>query len=92
VVPLDFEYPLNTVINTYVDIPLLGRQDIAVPVETVIPINTMLDIPIQMDFPISVTYQLQTVIPVEVQLPPTLLDTFEGFIEQLNVALSFPPK
>ncbi len=91
-VPLELDYPLKTVVNTYIDIPLLGRQDIAVPVEMVIPISTTLEIPIQMQIPISVTYQLQTEIPVEVQLPPTLLDTLAGLIEQLDAGLQFPPK
>lgn len=92
VVPLEFDYPLNTVVNTYVDIPLLGRQDIAVPVETVIPISTTLEIPVQMEIPISVTVQLQTEIPVEVQFPPTLLDALAGLIEQLDAGLKLPPK
>jgi hypothetical protein len=89
VVPLEFNYPLNTVINTYVDIPVLGRQDIAVPVETVIPISTTLAIPVEMDVPISVTYQLQTRIPVEVQIPSTMLTALEGYFEQLDAGLSF---
>jgi len=92
VVPIELDYPLETVVNTYIDIPLLGRQDIAVPVEMVIPISTTLEIPIQMEIPISVTYQLQTEIPVEVQLPPTLLDTLADLIEQLGAGLQFPPR
>ncbi len=91
-VPLELDYPLSTVVNTYIDIPLLGRQDIAVPVEMVIPISTTLEIPIQMAIPISVTYHLQTEIPIEVQLPRTLLETLANLIEQLDAGLQFPPK
>lgn len=91
-VPLEFDYELNTVINTYVDIPLLGRQDIAVPVETMIPIRTTLEIPVTADVPISVTYQLQASIPVEVDFPPTVLNTFENFAEKLESSLRFPSK
>lgn len=70
VIPLSFDYTLDTVVETYVNIPLLGKQDIAVPVQTVLPISTTIEIPVEMTVPISVTYQLQTEIPVEVELPP----------------------
>ena len=92
VVPIDFDYALDTVVETYVDIPILGRQDIAFPVQTVLPINTSFEIPVEMAVPISVTYQLQTDIPVEVELPSELLDAFDDLIGQLSAILDPLPK
>lgn len=91
-VPLVFAYPLETVVNTYVDIPLLGRQDIALPIETVIPISYTIAIPVQVSVPISVTYRLQTEIPVEVALPPDLLQSLDALLGDLAQELETPLK
>ncbi|MGC9398720.1 MAG: hypothetical protein ACP5HM_06250 [Anaerolineae bacterium] len=69
-VPLDTTYPLSTVVQTSVQIPLLGRQAIAVPVEAQIPIQMDLTVPVQTQIPISFTYHLQTTLPVEITLSP----------------------
>jgi hypothetical protein len=92
VVPIDFVYPLETVVNTYVDIPVLGRQEITVPVETTIPINHTFEVPIQMTIPISVTYHLQTDIPVEVAVPPEVLQSLETLLAELSEGLAGPLK
>lgn len=91
-VPIAFVYPLETVVTTYVNIPLLGRQEIAVPVETVIPIDHTLEAPIQMTVPISVTYQLQATIPVEVAWPPELLQGLDALLLRLISGLQAPLK
>ncbi|MBN1246712.1 MAG: hypothetical protein JXC32_03600 [Anaerolineae bacterium] len=92
VIPIDFVYPLDTVVSTYVDIPLLGRQEIAVPVETVIPISYTLEVPLQMTVPISVAYHLQAEIPVEVDVPPQMLEGLEALLSGLDTGLQFPLK
>ncbi|MGC9347268.1 MAG: hypothetical protein ACP5JG_03935 [Anaerolineae bacterium] len=84
VIPLDIEYPLSTVINTHVDIPILGRQYINFPVETVIPISYTLEIPIQVDFPISMTYRIQTEVPVEVEMPPEFYGSLNDLIDRMD--------
>ena len=32
-VPIDLDYPLSTVVNTSFNIPVLGRQEISIPIE-----------------------------------------------------------
>lgn len=91
-IPIDFVYPLDTVINTHIDIPVLGRQEIAVPVETRIPISHTLEIPVEMTVPVSVTYHLQTDIPVEVAVPPDLLTTLDALLQGLTSELDPLPK
>lgn len=87
VLPLDIEYPLSTVINTFVDVPVLGRQDITLPIETVIPIQYTLEVPIQVDVPISLTYHLQTEIPVEVAIPPEIRAPLDDALRQMEEGL-----
>ena len=81
-VSLDTTYPLSTVIQTSVQIPLLGRQEIVVPVEADIPLQMDMDVPIQTDIPVSFTYQLQVAIPVEVAIPPEVLTPIDTLLEQ----------
>jgi hypothetical protein len=45
VVPFEMDYSLSTVVNTYINIPILGRQSVAVPVDAVIPISETFEIP-----------------------------------------------
>ncbi len=87
VLPLDIDYPLSTVINTYFNIPLLGRQEIAIPIETNIPIQYTLEVPIQVEVPISLTYRLQTTVPVEVALPPEIRLSLDEALQQLEAEL-----
>ncbi|MBN2391524.1 MAG: hypothetical protein JXR84_12435 [Anaerolineae bacterium] len=87
VVPLDIDYPLSTVINTYVEIPLWGRQDIALPIETIIPIQYTLEVPIQVEVPISLTYHLQTEVPVEVIIPPEIRSSLDEVLRQAETEL-----
>jgi hypothetical protein len=83
VMPLQFDYPLDTVVNTQIDIPILGTQELAIPVQTVIPISYTLDIPIRTEVPISLTYRLQQEIPVEVVMPAEALGSLSDLIERL---------
>ncbi len=85
--PLDINYPLSTVINTYVNVPLLGRQDIAIPIDTVIPIRYTLEVPVQTEVPISLTYHLQTTVPVEIALPPEIELTLDEILQQAEEGL-----
>ena len=84
VVPLEMNYPLKTVINTYITLPVLGRQNISVPVDTVIPVSTTVEVPIRANVPISLTYHLQTEIPVEMHFPFRLSSTLDALIEDLQ--------
>lgn len=87
VLPLDFNYPLSTVVNTFINLPILGRQDIAIPIETVIPIQYTLEVPIQVEVPISLTYHLQTTVPVEVTIPPELRASLDEMLRQAEEGL-----
>jgi len=87
ILPLDIDYPLSTVINTYVNLPVLGRQDLAIPIETIIPIEYTLDVPIRVDVPISLTYHLQTTVPVEVALPPEIGLSLDAMLRQVEEGL-----
>jgi hypothetical protein len=84
VVPLQIDYPLDTMVNTYIDIPILGKQELAIPVQTVIPISYPWEIPIQIEVPISFSYHLQQEIPVEVVVPADALDSLTDLLERLS--------
>jgi len=86
-VPLDIVYPLTTVVNTFVDIPVLGRQDIALPINTQIPIQYDLTVPIALDIPISLTYPLKLDVPVAVEIPPELRAPIDAVLQQIEFAL-----
>ncbi|MGC9467759.1 MAG: hypothetical protein ACP5HS_04160 [Anaerolineae bacterium] len=88
-VPVVFDFPFSAVVNTYVDLPVLGRQNIAVPVETTVPISETFEIPIEMSIPISMTYTLETEIPVRVEIPPELVASLNGFIDGFERGLRF---
>ena len=87
VLPLDIDYPLSTVVNTFVDVPILGRQDITFPIETIIPIQYTLEVPIQVDVPISLTYRLQTEVPVEITVPPEIRSSLDEVLRQAETGL-----
>ncbi len=86
-VPLDFEYTLSTVVNTWVNIPVLGRQNVSIPVDTVVPVSYTLEIPIRVDFPISLTYHLQTEIPVAVDIPLEIRASLDTVLSQIEDGL-----
>jgi hypothetical protein len=86
-IPIDTVYPLSTVIRTTVQIPLLGAQEIAAPIESDIPIQTELSVPIDTSVPLSFTYRLQTDIPVSVDLPENALRPIEEVLQQSIDAL-----
>jgi len=86
-IPLDIVYPLDTIINTYVDIPVIGRQDIAVPINAQIPIQYDLTVPIALNVPISLTYPLQVDVPVVIEIPPELRVPIEAVLQQIEAAL-----
>ncbi len=87
VLPLNINYPLSTVINTFVNLPILGRQDLAIPIETIIPIQYTLEVPIQVEVPISLTYHLQTTVPVEVAIPPEIGLSLDEVLRQAEEGL-----
>jgi len=85
-VPIDTVYPLSTVVETEIQIPLLGPQEIAVPIKARIPVELTVDIPVATEIPISLTYHLQTEVPVEVKLPSELLTPIEAILQQAEEA------
>jgi len=87
VVPIDIIYPLDTVVHTAIQIPLVGTQNIAVPIQADIPIQMEIEIPIQMQIPISFTYHLQTEVPVTFELPSGTVELIEEILEQAEGAL-----
>jgi hypothetical protein len=86
-VPVDTVYPLSTVVNTGFELPLLGWQDIAVPIQAEIPLQLDLDVPVQAEIPISLTYQLQMTIPIEVAWPPEILSPLQEILREAEDAL-----
>lgn len=87
VLPLDINYPLSTVVNTYFNLPVLGRQDLAIPIEAVLPIQYTLEVPIQVEVPISLTYRLQTEVPVEIAIPPEIRLSLDEALRQVEEGL-----
>ncbi len=86
-VPIDMVYPLDTVVNTRINIPLLGPQNIAVPIQANIPIQFEYTVPISMAFPISMTYDVELALPVEIEIPPELLSPVDAFLQEAEEAL-----
>ncbi len=87
VIPLRFDFPLSTQVTTYVNIPLLGRQEIVVPVEAVIPVSETLEIPLFMSIPVSFTPTVEIDVPVQVALPLELIEALEDFIDDYEAGL-----
>jgi hypothetical protein len=79
--PVRFDFPLSTRVTTYVTIPLLGRQEIVVPVEATIPVSQTLAIPLEITVPVNITPTLQMDVPVQVALPPEVIEALEDFID-----------
>jgi hypothetical protein len=87
VVPFEMDYTLSTVVNTYINIPILGRQSVAVPVDAVIPISETFEIPISMNVPVSMTYPLNVEIPVAVEIPAEMIAGLITYLEALDLDL-----
>jgi hypothetical protein len=90
VVPFEMDYILSTVVNTYINIPILGRQSVAVPVEAVIPISETFAIPIAVSVPVSMTYPLNVELPVAVELPKEVITGLIGYLDALDHLLGAP--
>ncbi len=90
VVPFQLDYTLDTVVSTSINIPLLGRQSVSVPVYAVIPISETLAVPIHMDVPISVTYPLKVEFPVAVKIPAELTEDIVESLDALDFDLGLP--
>lgn len=88
-VPLNFDYPLSTVVHTSVRIPLVGEQEVAFPIDTIIPVHYTLETPIQVSVPISMSYHLQTEIPVAVEIPQAWLDQISAILEETESTLRY---
>lgn len=86
-IPVDIQYPLSTIVNTYIDIPVLGRQDISVPIDTVIPFQYDLIVPVAVEVPISLTYHLQTDVPVSVDIPAEIRTSLDTLLQQVESVL-----
>ena len=86
-VPIDTTYSLDTIVNTTIAIPLLGPQNIAVPIRGEIPLQLTLEIPVRMTVPISTSYHLQVSLPVEVSLPPEVLEALDQTLQEIETGL-----
>lgn len=86
-VPVDTTYALNTVVNTTIRIPLLGPQNIAVPIQGEVPLQLTLEVPVRMTVPLSTTYHLAVNLPVQVSLPSDVLDSLDAALQQAEDSL-----
>ncbi len=86
-VPLDITYPLSTVVTTYIEVPVLGRQDISIPIETSIPIEYDLTVPVAVEVPISMTYVLEAEVPISFEIPPEIRSPLDKMLQQAESAL-----
>ncbi len=87
-VPVETLYHLDTVVQTTVQIPIIGAQEIGIPVVGDIPLHLDLDVPVETEVPISFTYHLQTTVPVEVTLPAESLQPLFAILEESEALLS----
>lgn len=85
--PIDLIFPIDTVVNTTINFPLVGPQQVAVPIRANVPINTIIAIPVKMDLPVSTEYHLQAVMPVELSLPPETINSIKSTLEDLEIRL-----
>lgn len=86
-VPVDFVYPFSARVNTTINIPLLGPQRIAIPIDASVPVNMDFEVPINTAVPISMTYDVQMSVPVEFTLPPELLAPVDEILQEAEEAL-----
>ena len=86
-VPIDTTYPIDTTIYSTINLPLVGTQRIAIPIKGTVPIKTIMETPVKLSFPISTEYHLKTTIPVEISIPPEVLDNLIIMLDDLQTQL-----
>lgn len=86
-VPLDTVYPLSTVVQTEVSLPLLGTQELNIPIQANIPLQMELEVPVKTNIPLSFTYHLRTSLPVEVVIPPETVEPLSALLQRMTEAL-----
>ncbi len=90
-VPFQGAIPFEAVVPIAIDIPLLGRQVIRVPVNTTVNVDTAVDvsttvtIPIAMDFPFHVEMPVE--MPVELTISLDEQPALVGVLQQLREVL-----
>jgi hypothetical protein len=82
--PLELNYKLDTVVDTTINLPLVGPQQVAVPIRGTIPIKTVVSIPVKLNLPVSTEYHLQAVIPVNISLPPETITALNSTLEEIE--------
>jgi hypothetical protein len=86
-VPIDIDYPLSTVINTSFNIPVLGRQELSLPIDTVIPVNLVYEAPIQEMVYISMVLPLHLELPILIEIPPEVRLQLEERLLEIDASL-----
>lgn len=87
VIPINTVFPFSTRVNTTINIPLFGPQEVSIPVSASVPVNTTFEVPIRADFPISMTFHFTMDLPVEITLPPELLEPIDQMLQQAEDGL-----
>ncbi len=83
-IPVATTYRLDTVVQTTVQIPILGPQAINIPVKGTVPLEMELTVPIEAEVPISFAYHLEMTVPVEVDLPDEAFAPLYATLERLE--------
>jgi hypothetical protein len=86
-VPIDIDYPLSTVINTSFNIPVLGRQELSLPIDTVIPVNLVYEAPIHEMVYISMVLPLHLELPILIEIPPEVRLQLEERLLEIDASL-----
>ena len=86
-VPIETTYHLDTVVQTTVQIPIIGAQEIDIPVAGDIPIRLDVDVPVDTALPVAFTYHLQTTVPVEVLIPQQALEPLYAMLSKVEALL-----
>ncbi len=87
-VPVETTYHLDTVVQTTIQIPLIGAQEVSIPVAGDIPLQLDLNVPVETEIPVAFTYHLQTTVPVEVQLPADSLAPLFALLDKIEARLT----
>ncbi len=90
-VPVETTYHLDTVVQTTIQIPLIGPQEVSIPVAGDIPLRLDLTVPVETEIPIAFTYHLRTTVPVEVQMPSDALAPLFAMLERAERLLRLHP-
>lgn len=81
VIEIDTTIPIDALLQTNIDLPLVGLRSIAIPIRENIPIKKALKIPISMIVPVSTEYHLQEMIPISIRFEN---DTVDALIKALT--------